>query len=114
MNVPVWIKPALMGAVVGAIALAIVGFKFGGWMTAGKAAMAASDEANVQVVAALLPICMEQSGKDPKLDETIAKLKDAPSYQRADVVMKAGWATMPGATDANQQVAMACAGKLIN
>ena len=33
MNVPSYLKPALTGAVIGAAALAIVGFSWGGWVT---------------------------------------------------------------------------------
>ena len=38
MQAPAQLKPALWGAVGGAIALAIVGFTWGGWMTGGKSA----------------------------------------------------------------------------
>ncbi len=44
MNAPEWTKPAVMGAVAGAIALAIVGFSWGGWMTATTAATVANAE----------------------------------------------------------------------
>ena len=37
MNAPSQLKPALWGAVGGAVALAIVGFTWGGWVTGGTA-----------------------------------------------------------------------------
>jgi len=108
MNIPEWFKPALFGAAAGAVALAIVGFSWGGWVTGGTAEQMAADKAKLEVVAALVPICIQQSSQDPQLVATLAKLKDASSYQRSDMLMKAGWATMPGASDPDRKVASAC------
>jgi len=112
MNTPEWLRPGLYGAVVGAAALAIVGFSWGGWVTGGTAKQMASDQARLEVVAALVPICLDQSSQDPKVTETLAELKDTSSYQRSDMLMKAGWATMPGSSDPNRDVARACMEKL--
>jgi hypothetical protein len=112
MNTPEWLKPGLYGAAAGAVALAIVGFSWGGWMTGGTAEKMASNQARLEVVAALAPICVEQSKQDPQVVATLAQLKDASSYQRSDMLMKAGWATMPGSSDPNSQVARACLEKL--
>ena len=108
MNTPEWLKPGLYGAAVGAVSLAIVGFSWGGWATGGTAKQMASDQARLEVVAALVPICLEQSKQDPGNVETLAKLKEASSYQRRDMLMKTGWATMPGSSDPNRNVASAC------
>jgi len=99
MNTPEWFKPGLYGAAVGAVALAIVGFSWGGWMTSGKAAEMASSQARLEVVAALVPICLEQSKQDPLVIDTLAQLKKAEFYNRADMLIAAGWATMPGSND---------------
>ena len=112
MKTPEWVKPGLYGAAVGAAALAIVGFSWGGWVTGGKAAQMASDQARMEVVAALVPICVEQSTQDPKVVETLALLKDANRYRRSDMLMDAGWATMPGSNDPNRNVASACMDEL--
>ncbi len=112
MNIPEWLKPALYGAAAGAAALAVVGFSWGGWVTGGTAKQMASDQARLEVVAALVPICMEQSKQDPQVVETLAQLKDTSSYQRSDMLIKAGWATMPGSSDHNRDVARACMDKL--
>ena len=61
---------------------------------------------------ALVPICLEQSSQDPQVAATLAQLKDTNSYQRSDLLMKAGWATMPGSSDPNRDVARACMEKL--
>ncbi len=108
MDTPEWLKPGLFGAAAGAVSLAIVGFAWGGWVTGGGAEAMASERARLEVVAALVPICVEQSNQDPKVDETLAQLKDASTYQRSNLLMQTGWATMPGSTDPNRQVASAC------
>jgi dienelactone hydrolase len=112
MNVPEWLKPGLQGAAAGAVALAIVGFSWGGWVTGGTAKQMASDQARLEVVAALVPICIEQSKQDPQVLVTLTQLKDASSYKRSDMLMEAGWATMPGSSDPNRNVASACMDKL--
>lgn len=109
MNVPTWVKPGLYGAAVGAAALAIVGFAWGGWVTGGTAAKMADDTAQREVIAALVPICVQQSKLDPQSAATLTTLNEARSYQRNDVIIKAGWATMPGTSEPNKDVARACA-----
>jgi len=108
MNTPTWLQPALYGAAAGAVAISIVGFSWGGWMTAGTARKMASETARNEVVAALVPICLEQSKQDPQMAQTMAELKDTTGYKRDEMVMKAGWATMPGSEDPNRNVARAC------
>jgi len=109
MNLPVWTKPALFGAGIGAVAMVILGFAWGGWVTGAKAEVMASNRAKEAVVAALAPICVAQSKTDPGAAMTMGKLKDASPYQRPEVLMSAGWATMPGAESPDRAVARACA-----
>lgn len=108
MNFPMPTKPAVYGALFGAAAVAFVGFTWGGWMTAGAANKMADDQARAEVVAALVPICIQQSKQDPFVVETLAELMDTTRYQRSDMLMEAGWATMPGSTDPDRNVATAC------
>ena len=108
MNIPEWLKPALYGAAAGAVALAIVGFSWGGWVTGGTAKQMAANQAKLEVVAALVPICVQQSKQDPQVVDTLAHLRDADTWQRSDRLMKAGWATRPGSSDPNRDVARAC------
>ena len=112
MNTPEWLQPALYGAAAGAAAIAIAGFSWGGWMTGTSAKKMASETARLEVVAALVPICLEQSKQDPQVTQTLAELKDTTGYKRNEMLMKAGWATMPGSTDPNRTVASACMEKL--
>jgi hypothetical protein len=108
VQTPEWLKPALYGALAGAAALAIAGFSWGGWVTGGKAEQIASERARLEVVAALVPVCLEQSNQDPVSATTLASLMEARPHQRDRMLMDAGWATMPGGTDPNSAVARAC------
>ena len=102
----------LWGAAGGALALAIVGFSWGGWVTGSSAREMAADQARLEVVAAMVPVCVEQSKLDPNVIATLASLKDETSYKRGEMLMKTGWATMPGSTDPDRNVAKACMDKL--
>ena len=108
MNVPSYLKPALTGAVIGAAALAIVGFSWGGWVTGESAEQMASDHAEEQVIQALVPICLAQSKQDPLLTQTLAHMADANRYDRQKILIAAGWATLPGSDEANRCLARAC------
>jgi hypothetical protein len=109
MNIPKLSKPGLYGAVAGAALLAINGFSWGGWVTGSRAQEIVADA----VVAALVPICIEQSNRDPQFAHEMHRLKNAQSYMRRDMVMKVGWATMPGASEPDRGVATACGEKLV-
>lgn len=112
MKIPVWLKPALNGAALGAIVAMIVGFGWGGWVTGGSAKQMASDRAQSDVVAALTLVCLEQSKRDPQIAGRLTELKATASYSRAEFVMKTGWATMPGSAEPNRDVASSCGNKL--
>ena len=108
MTAPEWLKPGVYGAVMGAIAVMVVGFAWGGWMTGGGANEMAADRAHDEVIAALVPICLQISQNDPDRVTKMATITEATTYQRRDAVMAAGWATVPGAEAANRDLAQAC------
>lgn len=108
MNAPEWLQPGLYGAGLGAIAVAIFGFTWGGWQTAGAAQDMATDSSERAVVAALLPVCLERARSDVARAETFAILREEPGYRRRDVVMNAGWATAPGVEAPDRALAQAC------
>jgi len=108
MQTPAWLKPGLHGAV----ALAVIGFSWGGWVTGGTARTMAADQSKAEVVTALSLICVDQSKRDPQLAERVAAIKTASSWNRGDLVLKNGWATMPGTAEGNSQVAKDCADKI--
>ena len=107
------LKPGLWGFVIGSILTMIVGFSWGGWTTAGTARQVAIQQADAAVMTALVPICVASEKADlgrKKLAELTAITS---SYEQTEFVMKAGWATFPGQTDANRAVAEACAAALL-
>jgi alpha/beta superfamily hydrolase len=109
-KLPVQTKPFLWGATAGAVALAIVGFNWGGWVTGAGAEKLAGARADAAIVSSLTPICIAQFKASAKAPANLAALKETKSWEQVGYVEKGGWATMPGSTaDPNRQVATACA-----
>lgn len=108
MKIPEWTKPGIMGAGVGAVVLAIVGFSWGGWMTGGSAAAMSSKESVAATVAALTPYCVQKSLTDPQAADVLAEIGKASSFQRRGIIEKAGWATPLGADKPVRALAEAC------
>lgn len=108
MNTPTWLSPALYGAGAGAIALAIVGFTWGGWVTGASARKMADDASSVAVASSLTPYCLERARADPRSAELLAELKAANGFNRRGVVEKAGWATPLGSDQPVRALAVAC------
>ena len=100
--------PAAVGAVAGAIALAIIGFSWGGWVTKSSATTAANKTAETAVVDALAPICVNQFQHAPDMAMKQAEFAKLASSDKATYVQKSGWATMPGSDAADMKVATAC------
>jgi hypothetical protein len=111
MNIPVETKPALWGMVGGAIAAAIVGFTWGGWVTGGSADTAAKQKVDAAVVVALAPVCVERFQRSPDVSANLDALKKADSWSQGAFIEKGGWATAPGskAPDQLSDVARKCA-----
>jgi len=114
MPAPSWTKPAILGGVVGAICLGVIGFSGAGWMTSSKARAMSSDRAAADVITALLPICLHQAEADPRYDARLTSLKSKQqAFQQSQSVEEWGWATMPGSDRARSNLARACARKLV-
>ncbi len=111
MNIPIETKPALWGAVAGAIGIAIFGFNWGGWVTGSKAETNASTRVDAAVVAALAPVCVERFQRAADASTSLAALKTVESWSQGEYVEKGGWAGAAGAkSDAHTTgVARACA-----
>jgi hypothetical protein len=114
MKIPIETKPAVWGMVGGAIAAAIVGFSWGGWVTGGRAEADATQRANAAVVAALAPVCVERFQRANDVSANLAALKKVDSWSQGDFIEKGGWAMVPGskAPDQLSAVAKACASLL--
>ena len=111
-NVPqmLWLKPGLLGAIIGAIALAIVGFTSLGWVTANTAEFMALKSTDAAVVKALVPVCVARAQMDPETGPLLQELGGVTSNRtRGSFVEKAGWAKMPGEETSNSNLADACA-----
>jgi hypothetical protein len=108
-------KPAAWGAIIGAGAVAIIGFSADWVVTNASAAKMAEAKADDAVLAALTPVCVarfEMENSDAR-DTHLAALQVEKSWKLGDYVQKHGWATMPGSEKANDKVAKACASKLL-
>jgi hypothetical protein len=112
MQIPVWLKPGLWGAALGAIALGIVGFSQLGWRTAASADQLAQDRAETAVVAALVPFCVAKAQEGTE-QVALAKLRaEQSAYSRSDLVSQSGWATFGVAKTPDSSLARACSVKL--
>jgi len=100
-------------AIGGAIVLAIIGFKWGGWVTGGTAQAMAEEMAVKAVVDRLTPICVAQFNQDPEKDQKLKKLKETDSWTRDSYVEKQGWATMPSEKKPDSKVAAECASQIM-
>ncbi|MEL6285411.1 MAG: hypothetical protein AAFQ18_04310 [Pseudomonadota bacterium] len=112
MNSPEWLKPGLYGAVIGAAVVGIVGFNWGGWVTGGTAHDRAMAMSHDDVVAAMVPVCLDMAQADPQRAAKLAAIRETQKYKRRDALMEAGWATMPGAEAPNRDIAQACLASL--
>ena len=109
MQVPVWIKPAVWGAVFGAVAIMIVGFSWMGWNLGSTTKRLVSDGSDSAVVAALTPFCVANYMKQPDASKQLALLRaDTSSYTQREIIEKAGFATMPGNKEPSSGLAAAC------
>ena len=88
MQVAASVKPAIWGAIGGAVAAMIIGFVWGGWVTGGTAERMVATSAQDASVLALTPLCVAKGEQQP---EQLVLLKKEASWNRTDFVIKAGW-----------------------
>ncbi|NKX44468.1 hypothetical protein [Roseicyclus persicicus] len=108
MNRPGWLKPGIYGALFGAAFVGVAGFTWGGWVTGGTATERAMAMSRHDVVASMVPVCLQMARSDPARADKLAAIRAAPTYQRRDALMTAGWATMPGTDAPDRDLAQAC------
>lgn len=109
MNIPESTKPALWGAVGGAVVAMIIGFSWGGWVTGGKATQMQAAGAETAIVQAFTPLCVAKAEQEP---EQIALLKEERRYQRDNFVVEAGWVDNVS-EKYRSEVADACADSIV-
>ena len=109
MKLPENTSAYLWGGAIGAIALAIIGFTWGGWVTGGTARKESAAAAHDAVVAVLAPICVDRFRAQADSPAKLTALMGTSSWERGQTVEKSGFATMPGSTTTDSDVARACA-----
>ncbi|MHB8772686.1 MAG: hypothetical protein ACYC7J_16965 [Syntrophales bacterium] len=92
------------GLICGAVITMIVGFGWGGWVTAGTN-QKTSDTA---VLASQAAICVAQYMKEPNSQEKLKQFEAIDSYKRSEFIEKGGWDKMPGQKEASFGVGNAC------
>jgi hypothetical protein len=108
-----WIKPAVWGAIIGAVVTMIVGFSWMGWVSGGTAERIAVERANSAVIVALTPSCVAKFMGQPNASVKLKELQATDSWKQRDYVEAGGWATARGEKTPNSGVASACAEELV-
>lgn len=103
------IKTGIFGAVCGGIAMAVVGFAWGGWVTESKANVMIANASETAVLDRLAPICVLKFQNDPEKAAKTVKFLGTSSWNRGDYVGNQGWATMFGEKDPDSWLARRCA-----
>ena len=112
VHVP-WLKPAVWGAIIGAVGTMIIGFSWMGWVLGGTAERMAVDRAGGAVVTALTPACIARFMEQPNAAAKLKELQSTDSWRQKDFVEAGGWATPTGGSAPNSGVASACAERLM-
>ena len=110
MSIPTWVKPAILGGIVGAVGTMVIGFNAIGWMSQGTADKLVFQKSRVAVIDALVPVCLSQQKRDPDSNAKLTQLVGMKtSYEQRDFVMSSGWATVVDAGEPDRDVASLCA-----
>lgn len=112
VNVP-WLKPALWGAVLGAVVTMIVGFSWLGWVLGSTADRVARERTDAAVVSAMTPGCVARFMAQPKAAQRLADLRQTDSWKQRELVEAGGWATIGAETSPNSALAAACTEQLL-
>jgi hypothetical protein len=86
----------------------VIGFTWGGWVTAAGAQETAQAMAKEAVVQRLAPICVAQFDLDPDKDIKLGEMSELNSSGRSQYVRDQGWATISGEENPDRKVADAC------
>jgi hypothetical protein len=104
----------LQGVAIGAVTSMVIGFSWGGWITSVSADKVAAERADAAVVAALTPVCVERFMENSDAKANLTTLQEiSTNWEQGQYLEKGGWATRPGATSSDYQLARACAAKLV-
>jgi hypothetical protein len=101
-------KRLIQGAIFGAVAVAVIGFGWGGWVRGSTAEDLAVKRVTAALVAAYAPVCVERY-RSGATDAQRLKFKQTNQWSRDNVIEKTGFATTPGSKSPNGAIADACA-----
>ena len=93
------------GVAIGAVVAMVLGFTWGGWVTASTADKMSAEA----VLASRSAICVAQFMKSPDYDAQLKVFQETDSWKRREFVEKGGWDKMPGEETARGYVSAACA-----
>jgi hypothetical protein len=91
----------------------LVGFNWGGWVTAGTAQKTAETMAKSAVIERLAPICVAQFNLDPDKALKLGEMSELTSSKQRQFVVDQGWATISGVEKPDRRVATACTNLLL-
>lgn len=95
------------GAIAGAVVAMVIGFHWGGWVLGSTAANQVKDAEQAAIVRVLAPICVDRFHHSADAAANLAALLKANSWDRDEIITKAGWNTFPG-SEPDRKVAEAC------
>jgi len=95
------------------IATVIVGFTWGGWVTAGSSAAAARMAARSATAQLAATFCVGRFEHAADAQAELALLKQTQDWARDEFIRKGGWATPPGAAEPVPGAASLCAEQLL-
>jgi hypothetical protein len=98
----------LQGAFAGFVATSIIGFGWGGWTLGSTAQDNAAKSVTTAVAAVLAPMCADKFRQDADASANMAELNKIGSWRQDTFIEKGGWATFPGMTAPDRNVAQAC------
>jgi hypothetical protein len=98
--------------VIGAAAMMIIGFSWMGWVLGSTAENMAKESANAALVTAFAPICVDRFMAQADAQMKLAEFQKIYAWRQRELVEKGGWATLPGSSAPNENVASACAEQL--
>jgi hypothetical protein len=107
-----WLKPAVWGVVVGAVATMIVGFSWMGWVLGSTAERVAVERSSSAVIVALTPACVARFMQQPNAATKLAQFRKIESWKQRQFVEEGGWAAPRGDKTPHSGVANACAEEL--
>ena len=95
------------------VATIVIGFTYGGWVMGTTAERMANDAAGVARAQLAAAACVALFNQGPDAISQLAELKNASSHQRSDMIVKGGWATVPGSIEPVRGAAEICVEKLM-